>query len=58
MSAAVQVRRATGEMRTQNFGGATCFEIAIAIRKSNYPVGIRDVEKLWIGTRRIKRDPE
>src|SRR6266478_9407269 len=54
MSAATKACCATGKVRTQNFGWATCFEIAIAIRKSNYAVGIRYVEKLWIGTGRIK----
>src|SRR5438874_6769114 len=46
MSAAAQMCGATREMCAQLFGWATCFEIAIAIGKSNYAVGIRDVEKL------------
>src|SRR5437868_2753201 len=58
MSAAAAACCATGTVRTQNFGWATCCEIAIAVGKTNYAVGIRDVEKLWIGTRRIKSDPE
>ena len=58
MSAAAEACCATGEVRTQNFGWATCFEIAIAIGKTNYAIRIRDVQKLRIGTRRIKSDSE
>src|SRR6266404_660752 len=58
MSAAAEACCATGRVRTQNFGWATRFEIAIAIGKTNYAIRIRDVQKLRIGTRRIKRDPE
>src|SRR6266478_1660738 len=55
MSAAAQMCCATGKVRTQNFGWATCFEIAVAIGKTNYAIRIRDVQKLRIVTRRIKR---
>src|SRR5438270_13589657 len=58
MSAAAEACCATREMCTQNFGWATCFEIAIAIGKTNYAIRIRDVQKLRIVTRRIKSDPE
>src|SRR4030095_13207779 len=34
------------------------FEIAITIRKSNDPIGVRDVQKLRVVAGRIKSDPE
>ena len=43
MSAAAQVSRATGKMRTQLLGRSAGFEVAIAVRKSNYTIGIGDV---------------
>src|SRR5437870_1935345 len=46
MSAAAQARRATRKTRYQLLGGPARFEIAIAIGKTNYAIGIRDVEKL------------
>src|SRR6266540_1477198 len=58
MSAAAQVRRATGKMCAQVFRRAARFQIAIAKGKPDYAIGIRNVQKLGIVTRRIKRDPE
>src|SRR5438132_61451 len=58
MSAAAQARRATRKTRCQLLGWATCFEIAIAIVKTNYAIRIRDVQKLRIVTGRIKNDSE
>src|SRR5439155_25690127 len=58
MSAAAQARCATGKMRAQVFRRAARFEVAIAIGKPDYAIGIRNVQKLGIVTRRIKRDPE
>src|SRR5439155_25463219 len=47
-----------GKTRCQLFGWPTHFEITVAIRKPDYTIGIRDVQKLGIITWRIKRDPE
>src|SRR5437870_11669907 len=58
MPAAAEACCATGTVVTQNFGSATCFEIAIAIGKTNYAIRIRDVQKLRIGTGRITSDSE
>ena len=58
MSSAAQMRGATRKMCTQNFGRATCLEIAITVRKTNYAIRIRDVQKLGIITGRIERDAE
>jgi len=58
MSAASQKPSATGKLRAQLFRRAARFEIAISVRKTNYSVGIRHVQKLRIIARRIKRHPE
>src|SRR5215831_20821605 len=58
MPAAAKVRRAAGEMCAQLFGWSARLEIAVAIRKSNHAVGIRDVQELGIVTWGVKRDPE
>src|SRR5438132_8306804 len=58
MSAASQVRRATGEVRAQIFCWTTRLEVTVVIRKSNHAIGIRYIQKLRIVTRWIKRDAE
>src|SRR5947199_1904391 len=58
MSAAAQARRATRKVRGQSLSWSACFEITVAIWKSNYAICIRDVQKLRLVARRIKRDPE
>ena len=52
------MRRATGKMCAQFFCRSTSFQIAITIGESNYAIGISDVQKLWIVTWWIKRNPE
>src|SRR5262245_11029195 len=39
-------------------GRSARFEIAIAVRKSNHPISIRNVQKMWIVARWIKSDSE
>ena len=58
MAATAQTCRATRKTRAQPFGRSTRFEITVAIWKSNYAICIRDVQKLRLVARRIKRDPE
>ena len=58
MTTAAQVRRAAGETRGQFFCRPARFEIAVAIGKPDYAVGVRDVQELGIITWRIKRDPK
>jgi hypothetical protein len=43
MSAAAQVCCAIGKMRTQLFCWSAGFEVAIAVRKSNYAIRVGDV---------------
>ena len=43
VSAAAQVSRTAGKMRTQLFGRSAGFEVAVAVRKSNYTIRIGDV---------------
>src|SRR5262249_54837610 len=46
------------EMCREFLGWSVRFEIAIAIWKSNDPIGIRDVQKLRVVAGRIESDPE
>src|SRR5436190_1736108 len=52
-------QQSTGrEMCRELLGRSARFEIAITIRKSNYTIGIGDVQKLRVVTGWIKSDPE
>src|SRR6266513_1389750 len=58
MSATAKKGCATRKLRTQFFGRAARFEVALPVGKTNDAVSVRDVQELRIVTGRIKRDPE
>src|SRR2546423_7432683 len=57
MTAAAE-QAAAGKVRAQFFRGAARLRVAVAIGKTHDAVCVGDVEKLRVGPRRIKRDPE
>src|SRR5437660_3052416 len=58
MSATAKKGCATRKLRTQFFGRAARFEVAVPVGKTNDAVSVRDVQELRIVTGRIKRDSE
>ncbi len=52
------VMAADRQMRNDGLGGAAGGKVAVAVGETQHGIGIADIDPLWIGSRRIKRDAE